>query len=411
MSGYSQKMLLKLKVLMHTEQFCDVEIIVQVGSRLSKVQNSMLNVQGRHILCHKVVLASASEYFENMFRSLSISSHIIFSLQMELKDCCRHSFKENSDDISRINLDSNPLFHQINSSVVVAVVNFIYTGTHWFYNAYIDTNFTSNKWALQILSLCLINSNYSRTGYLSNNRDTDDENSLSDIFCLAHQWLLEDLVTICTKLMSERVNASNVFQLLDFAKQYDNDSLSNCAKRFLATNLPNVLWRDEFCKVEEEVILEVFSDPIIFCHDDYAWLEAVRAWADDSEEKLERLLPAIPLHLLSAEEKEKIYKDQTFSKTIKSHIEKVNEDTEVTRSVVQYIPIDMFSLNEEPGWLMHTMKDKIVIERMEQFCKTDDHSHLSRGGVERAMQAFYGSNCYMFFESECPASNNRYLRG
>jgi len=52
MSGYSQKMLLKLKVLMHKEQFCDVEIIVQ----------------GRHLLCHKVVLASASEYFENMFR-------------------------------------------------------------------------------------------------------------------------------------------------------------------------------------------------------------------------------------------------------------------------------------------------------------------------------------------------------
>ena len=190
---------------------------------------------------------------------------------------------------------------------------------------------------------------------MSNN--TDDENSLSDIFCLAHQWLLEDLVTICTKLMSERVNASNVFQLLDFAKQYDNDNLSNCAKRFLATNLPNVLWRDEFCKVEEEVMMEVFSDPIIFCHDDYAWLEAVKAWADNSEEKLERLFPAIPsLHLFSAKERDKIYKDQSFFKTVKSHIEKVNEDTEVTRSVVQYIPIDMFSLNEELGWLMHTMK-------------------------------------------------------
>ena len=68
------------------------------------------------------------------------------------------------------------------------------------------------------------------TGYMSNN--PDDKNSLSDIFCLAHQWLLEDLVTICPKLMSERVSASNVFQLLDFAKQYDNDNLSNCAKRF-----------------------------------------------------------------------------------------------------------------------------------------------------------------------------------
>ena len=68
------------------------------------------------------------------------------------------------------------------------------------------------------------------TGYMSNN--PDDKNSLYDIFCLAHQWLLEDLVTIGPKLMSERVSASNVFQLLDFAKQYDNDNLSNCAKRF-----------------------------------------------------------------------------------------------------------------------------------------------------------------------------------
>ena len=92
-------------------------------------------------------------------------------------------------------------------------------------------------------------------------------------------------------------------------------------------------------------MMEVFSDPIIFCHDDYAWLEAVKAWADNSEEKLERLFPAIPsLHLFSAKERDKIYKDQSFFKTVKSHIEKVNEDTEVTRSVVQYIPIDMFSL-------------------------------------------------------------------
>ena len=56
-------------------------------------------------------------------------------------------------------------------------------------------------------------------------------------------------------------------------------------------------------------MMEVFSDPIIFCHDDYAWLEAVKAWSNNSEEKLERLLPAIPLHLLSAEEKDKICKD------------------------------------------------------------------------------------------------------
>ena len=31
-------------------------------------------------------------------------------------------------DMSRINLDNNPLFQEINSDVVVAVINFIYTG-------------------------------------------------------------------------------------------------------------------------------------------------------------------------------------------------------------------------------------------------------------------------------------------
>ena len=30
--------------------------------------------------------------------------------------------------MSRINLDNNPLFQEINSDVVVAVINFIYTG-------------------------------------------------------------------------------------------------------------------------------------------------------------------------------------------------------------------------------------------------------------------------------------------
>lgn len=289
--------------------------------------------------------------------------------------------------MSRINLDNNPLFQEINSDVVVAVINFIYTGRK---KKIIWTS--SDVWV---------------SGFMSSN--ASDENNLSDIFCLAHQWLLEDLVSICTKLMSQRVSSTNVFQLLEFAKQYDNTNLSNCAKRFIATNLPNVYEKEEFRRVEEQVMTEVFSDPIIFCHDDHAWLEAVRSWAGDSGDKMNILFGAIPLHLLAAEEKERIFIDNNFSSVIKGFIEKVAEDTNVTRSVVQYIPVDMFSLNEEPGWLMHTMKDKIVIERMEQFSKTDEHSHLSRGGVERAMQAFYGSNCYMFFESECPASNNRYI--
>ena len=51
-NNYGHKLLLRLKSMKAMEQFCDVEIIVQ----------------GEHILCHKVVLASASEYFENMFR-------------------------------------------------------------------------------------------------------------------------------------------------------------------------------------------------------------------------------------------------------------------------------------------------------------------------------------------------------
>ena len=40
----------------------------------------------------------------------------------------RHSFKENSEEISKINLDNNPLFQEVNHNVVVAVINFIYTG-------------------------------------------------------------------------------------------------------------------------------------------------------------------------------------------------------------------------------------------------------------------------------------------
>merc|ERR1719430_2365800 len=99
--------------------------------------------------------------------------------------------------MSRINLDSNPMFKEIGSNVVMAVISFIYTG------------------------------------HMSSSICDEEDTSLPDIFCLAHQWLLEDLLDICTKLMSERVSSSNIFNLLDFAKQYDNKNLNICAKKFL----------------------------------------------------------------------------------------------------------------------------------------------------------------------------------
>ena len=46
----------------------------------------IMTVQGRHILCHKVVLASASEYFENMFRWPLLSHLSILSLNIEFKE-------------------------------------------------------------------------------------------------------------------------------------------------------------------------------------------------------------------------------------------------------------------------------------------------------------------------------------
>ena len=47
--------------------------------------------------------------------------------------------------MSRINLDSNPLFHQINSSVVVAVINFIYTGNNIFIDPIKSTFFLRDR--------------------------------------------------------------------------------------------------------------------------------------------------------------------------------------------------------------------------------------------------------------------------
>lgn len=40
----------------------------------------------------------------------------------------RHSFKENTGDRSRIDLDNNPLFGEVDAIVVKEVIDFIYTG-------------------------------------------------------------------------------------------------------------------------------------------------------------------------------------------------------------------------------------------------------------------------------------------
>ena len=58
-----------------------------------------------------------------------------------------------------------------------------------------------------------------------------------------------------------------------------NNHLNIGAKKFLATNLPSIFLRLQFKDIDEEIMLDVISDPIVFCHDDHAWLKAAKIWA------------------------------------------------------------------------------------------------------------------------------------
>ena len=106
-----------------------------------------------------------------------------------------------------------------------------------------------------------------------------DDGLIPQIFVLAHMWLLEDLQQICISCMIKDIGTKNFQQFLQFSERFQIQSLKDTAILYIRRNLPDILKTEEFSLLEEEVIHKAINDPIVVCHENFIWVDALRTWS------------------------------------------------------------------------------------------------------------------------------------
>ena len=212
--------------------FCDAQIVVK----------------GKHIDCHRNILAASTEYFEKMFE---------------------YSFSENRDSVSKIILDKDDDYG-FSPKVVEAVLYYIYFGC-------MPVNI--------------------------------DLKIIPDVFILSHMWLLSDIQDICENIMVQNIGTQNFKELLDFSTKFNIANLEGAVIDFMRRNLPHIYKMEEFPTISKEKFYKTLEDPLVLCHENCLWMKVVKHWAQQSDTKLFEALGKIQMNYLSENEVEVLLSD------------------------------------------------------------------------------------------------------
>jgi len=246
--------------------------------------------------------------------------------------------------------------------------------------------------------------------------DLEDE-MIPDIFVLAHMWLLEDLQQICISFMIKDIGSKNFQQFLRFAERFQIQRLKDTAILFIRRNLPHILHTEEFKLLEEDVICEAMNDPIVVCHDNFVWVDALLNWSKGSNVLFAIVLDYVPVQYLSSEQMSTLLCDSRIE-TAPGFMEKLKklcgEIIDKKPSDIKYFPnkvFDMISmatsrsyLNDEfhPGVFLHCKDDEIVIEEVR--IALEPLKNIVKDTIKEfdgASQVLYKNEIYFMFDNRC----------
>lgn len=311
-------------------------------------------VEGKSISCHKIVLAAATEYFRKMFK---------------------YNFQENSESKVVIDKDNDLGFtHEI----VQAVLFYMYCG---------------------VLPYDL------------------DDGLIPQIFVLAHMWLLDDLQQICISCMVKDIGSKNFQQFLLFSERFQIQTLKDTAILYIRRNLPHILKTEEFALLEEDIIHKAINDPIVVCHENFVWVDALKNWSKGSDLLFACALDCVPVQYLSSEQLCSLLCDPRIEKADKFR-EKLSVlcgakiDTNPTD--IKYFPKKVFDiismetsrfyLNDEfhPGVFLHYKENEVVMEEVRIVLEPlKSIVNNSIKDFDGASQVLYKNEIYFMFDNRC----------
>ena len=326
-------------LLKNDEVLCDTRILVE----------------GKAIACHKVVLASASEYFQKMFES---------------------NFQENNGESSVV-MDKDQDFG-FTHDIVQAVLFYMYCG---------------------VLPYDL------------------DDGLIPQIFVLAHMWLMEDLQQICISCMIKDIGSKNFQQFLKFSERFQIESLKDTSILYIRRNLPEIYKSEEFSLLDEDIIHKAINDPIVACHDNFIWVDALKNWSKGSDFLFNSAIDCVPVQYLTSEQLCLLLGDERV-KSAENFREKLSiicgEKIDTSPRDIKYFPkkvfnkIDMetskFYLNDEfhPGVFIHYKENEVVMEEVSiilEPLKTLVNNTIK--DFDGASQVLYKNKIYFMFNNRC----------
>jgi len=315
--------------------------------------DAQIVVKGNHIDCHRNILAASTEYFEKMFE---------------------YSFCENRDLISKIILDKDDDYG-FSSKVVEAVLHYIYFGC------------MPVKTDLKIIP---------------------------DVFILSHMWLLNDIQDICTNIMVKNIGTENYKEFLDFSTKFNIVNLEGAVIDFIRRNLPHIYKMEEFPTIDEDKFHKTLEDPLILCHENCLWMEAIKHWSQQSDAKLMSALSKIQMNYLSEDEIETLLADnrvkgnKNLLEMVKTKIGEKDNHAGVKyyskeRFYGLYLGDGMIGDNFSPGCLVHHNDDRIILENVE--ISIDSLRRVLGQNVNQeinsASQVVYNNEIFFFFRTRC----------
>ena len=315
--------------------------------------DAQIVVRGKEIDCHRNILAASTEYFEKMFE---------------------YTFSENKDSVSKIILDKDEDYGFC-PKVVETVLHYIYFGC------------MPVKTDLKIIP---------------------------DVFILSHMWLLTDIQDICTNIMVQNIATQNFKEFLDFATKFNIVNLEKAVIDFMRRNLPHIYKLEEFPEIEDEKFYKALDDPLILCHENCLWMEAIKHWAQHSDAKLSSALERIQMNYLSESEVSILMEDNRVNanknilEMVKTKIERKDTHAGVKyyskeRFYGLYLGEGMIGENFSPGCLVHHNAEKIIIENVE--ISIDSLRNVLGQKVNQeinsASQVVYNNEIYFFFRTRC----------
>ena len=125
------------------------------------------------------------------------------------------------------------------------------------------------------------------------------EEDILELLCLAHRYMVPNLVKALCDYLKSSVNLSNICAIYDVALLFNHESLVNSCENFIDSNAENILLTDGFLQLSETAMFNIVSRNS-FCAPEVDIFRGLLKWYENNHgADIKKIIPAVRLPLMT----------------------------------------------------------------------------------------------------------------